>query len=64
MKALINYTDNNNVNASIEFDNLNDAYSFTFCQLNDATQIISVEVYGEGVYTKDEFQSAFSNEEF
>lgn len=42
-----------------EFDNLEDAYSFTFNNECDC-----VEVVGEGTYTIDEFQTAYSNNEF
>ena len=64
MKAIINYTDIKGVNTSIEFDNLEDVYSFSFFNGNDAEKIISVEVIGEGVYTNEEFQTAYSNDEF
>jgi len=59
MRTIINYTDNAGIKTSIEFNNLEDAYSFTF-----DFDVHSVEVVGSGVYTKDEFQTAFSNNEF
>ena len=52
MKAII-YSNQVAVN---EFDNLQEAYSFTFdngCDL--------VEVIDEGIYTIEEFQTAYSN---
>jgi hypothetical protein len=55
MKAII-YSNQVAVN---EFDNLEEAYSFTFGNKCD-----SVEVIGEGVYTIEEFQTAYSNNEF
>lgn len=59
MKTLINYTDNEGIKTAIEFDQLEDAYSFTFDF--DCT---SIEVFGKGVYTVAEFQFAYSNDEF
>ena len=59
MKTIINYTDEQGVTTSIQFDNLEDAYSFTF-----DFNIQSIEVVGFGVYTKDEFQNAFTKDEF
>jgi len=58
MTTLINYTEKGEKSV-IEFDNLEDAYNFTFN--NDCT---SIEVVGEGVYTIGEFQTAFSNDQF
>jgi hypothetical protein len=59
VKIIINYKDNDGIKTKIEFDDLNYAYSFTFDF--DCT---SVEVLGHGVYTVEQFQDAFSNDEF
>lgn len=59
MKIIINYTDKEGVQTVIEFDNLKDAYSFTFDNICS-----SVEVVGDGVYSAEQFQTAHSNNEF
>ena len=56
MKILINYTDSENIQTQIEFDNLDDAYSFTF-----DFECSQIEILGEGVYTVDDFQKYISN---
>jgi len=55
MKAII-YLKSISVN---EFDNLEDAYSFTFDNECDL-----VDVLGDGTYTIEEFQKAYSDNEF
>jgi len=55
MKAII-YLNQVAIN---EFDNLEDAYSFTL-----ANECTSIEVIGQGIYTIEEFQTAYSNNEF
>jgi len=55
MKAII-YLNQNSIN---EFDNLEDAYSFTLYNECDEVKVIN-----EGKYTVEQFQLAFSNDEF
>lgn len=59
MKTVIDYTDNEGIKTQIEFDKLEDAYSFTF-----DFECSKVEVLGDGVYSAEQFQTAYSNDEF
>lgn len=55
MKTKINYTNEEGVKSAIEFDDLESAYSFTF-----DFECSSVEVFGDGLYSADQFQKIYS----
>lgn len=60
MKITIIY-DNNE---SIEFESLDSAYSFTFDHNCKQIEVHDCPASDAGVYTSEEFQTAYSNEEF